>query len=56
MKSIVLVAAVAAFEFAFFASVATLPAGTAVADQPARSGQQGLVQRAELPVPCTPRG
>ncbi len=58
MKPLILAAAVAAFELAFFASVASTPtpAPGAVAAQQQGSAPQVLAQRAGEPVPCTPRG
>ncbi len=64
MKTMILVAAVAAFEFAFVVSIATPPSGPAAASATARSGEQrsgALAQRdgAQLPctqLPCTPPG
>jgi hypothetical protein len=56
MKTVILAAAVAAFELAFFVSIATPPAVAASAAQPRRAGQQALAQGTEAPVPCTPRG
>ena len=59
MKTIILAAAVAAFELAFVASIASppSPAPEAVsAVQPREAGQQSLAHRTVDPVPCTPRG
>jgi hypothetical protein len=56
MKTVILAAAVAAFELAFFVSIATPPAEAAAMVQPRRTGPQALAQGAEVPVPCTPRG
>jgi hypothetical protein len=59
MKPFILVAAVAAFEFAFVASIATPPTPAPETFSAVRSqepGQQVLAQRASAPVPCTPRG
>jgi len=59
MKTIVLVAAVAAFEFAFVASIATtpsLPTDQVTAVQPRDATSQSLANRAGAPVPCTPPG
>ncbi len=59
MKTIVLVAAVAAFEFAFLASVATTPvpqAGDVSAVQSTRAGADRMAQRSGSPIPCTPPG
>jgi hypothetical protein len=57
MKTIVFVAAVAAFEFAFVASIATLPAvesETVTVVQPRTPIAERLA--AGAPVPCTPPG
>jgi len=59
MKTIILVAAVTAFEFSFLASVATTPrvetdAVTAV--QPKAPAAESLAQGSGAPVPCTPPG
>ncbi len=59
MKSIILVVAVAAFEFAFFASIATPPvasADAASAVEPPGPAAGQLAQRAGSPVPCTSPG
>jgi hypothetical protein len=59
MKPIILVAAVAAFELSFLASIATPPPPTPEAVSALRSqdaGQDSLAQRVGDPVPCTPRG
>ncbi len=61
MKPLILAAAVAAFELAFFASVASTPtpspgAVTSAQQTPQGAGTQVLAQRAGEPVPCTPRG
>jgi hypothetical protein len=53
MKPFILVAAVAAFELAFLASVATPPSEAAAVGAP---GQHALAQRAGEPAPCTPPG
>ena len=59
MKPFILVAAVAAFELAFVASIATPPTPAPESASMVRSqepGQHVLAQRAGDPVPCTPRG
>jgi hypothetical protein len=59
MKTMILVAAVAAFEFAFVASIATPPAGSAAEAAAVQSRGQGttsLAQRAGAQVPCAPPG
>lgn len=59
MKPLILVAAVVAFELAFVASIATMPApapDTVSTDSSREPGQRVLAQRAGQPVPCTPRG
>jgi hypothetical protein len=56
MKPFILAAAVAAFEFSFLVSVATLPDPSAVAAQARSAPPHGLAQRAAGPVPCTPQG
>jgi hypothetical protein len=59
MKTIVLVAAVAAFEFAFLASIATTPgpqSGEASAARSSGAGADRFAQRSASPVPCTPPG
>ncbi len=59
MKPLILAAAVAAFEVAFVASLATTPApasGTDSTVTPPEPGQGALAQRAGEPVPCTPGG
>ncbi len=59
MKTMILVAAVAAFEFAFVVSIATPPSGPTAAAAAARSGEQRsgeLAQRAGAQLPCTPPG
>ena len=58
MKTMILVAAVAAFEFAFVVSIATPPSGPAAetATATARSVEQrsgALAQRAGAKLPCT---
>jgi hypothetical protein len=59
MKTMILAAAVAAFEFAFVASIATSPAGPAGGAATAQAGGRtptSVAQRASAPVPCTPPG
>jgi hypothetical protein len=59
MKTIILVAAVAAFEFAFLASIATTPGPQAGEVSSVRSAGEGagrMAQRSGAPVPCTPPG
>ncbi len=59
MKTIILAAAVAAFEFAFIASIASPPSPapeSVTAVQSREAGHQSLAQRSGAPVPCTPRG
>jgi hypothetical protein len=56
MKSIILAAAVTAFEFAFLVSIATPPAETASTAQLRSAGPRDLAQGARSPVPCTPPG
>jgi hypothetical protein len=59
MKTMILVAAVAAFEFAFIASIATPPSGTAAeaaSVRPRSSPSTAVAQRAGSQVPCTPPG
>ncbi len=57
MKPLILVAAVAAFEFAFLASIATPPSAaeqvSAARSQPA---SRQLAQGSGAPVPCAPPG
>jgi hypothetical protein len=59
MKTMILVAAVAAFEFAFIASIATPPSGP-VAErasvQPRSRPSTSVAQRGESQIPCTPPG
>ncbi len=57
MKTIILVAAVAAFELSFLASIATPPTArgeTTTAVQPRAAASERLA--AGAPVPCTPPG
>ena len=60
MKTIILAAAVAAFEFAFLASIASPPsAGARVGHRgpgPGRRPPSRWRSGAGAPVPCTPRG
>jgi hypothetical protein len=56
MKTLILAAAVAAFELAFLASLATPPAASASTLQSGDGGPQALARAAPPPVPCTPRG
>ena len=59
MKTIVLVAAVTAFEFSFLASIATPPrveADAVSAVQPRVPASEKLAQRAGAQAPCTPPG
>jgi hypothetical protein len=57
MKPFILVAAVAAFELAFVASIAASPATESFAASKAQApGQRALAQRAGEPVPCSPPG
>jgi hypothetical protein len=56
MKTLILAAAVAAFELAFLASLATPPAGAVPTLQARDAGPQALARGAQPPVPCTPRG
>jgi hypothetical protein len=59
MKPFILVAAVAAFELAFVASIAGSPSPapeTVAAARAQAPGQHALAQRAGEPVPCSPPG
>jgi hypothetical protein len=59
MKTIILAAAVTAFELAFVASIASTPSPAPETVSVVRSGEAGpqaLAQRSGAPVPCTPRG
>ena len=59
MKTIILVAAVAAFEFSFLASIATPPRADAEAismSRPVVPAAEKLAQRAGAQAPCTPPG
>jgi len=59
MKTIILVAAVAAFEFSFLASIAMPPraeGGAVTSAQALTPASESLAQQGGAPVPCTPPG
>jgi hypothetical protein len=59
MKTIILVAAVAAFELSFLASIASPPrveADAVTAVQPKAQAAESLARGAGAPLPATPRG
>jgi hypothetical protein len=59
MKTMILVAAVAAFEFSFVASIATSPAGPGRGAASAQAGGRSpasVSQRVGAQLPCTPPG
>lgn len=57
MKSIILAAAVVAFELAFVASIASSPTGSpGAASAVTAPASRSVAQRGADPVPCTPPG